>query len=191
MPEVRTIGQLAELVGAFCFVEHSLFTLCGQWAAEPVGDGPVAAETTLFLATSARRHGLRAETWRRRLPVRAGVDQDALITAPSPVIKTFERLGAEAEPGARLLALLEVPLTRLLHTYGAVEVAANPATEAPVLAVLGPARREGLAEQALGKALCDHLMLGAAPTGAAQDLVVELERVFDGRAGIFPGEWPS
>jgi hypothetical protein len=189
--EPRTIGQLAELVGAFRFVEHSLFALCGKWAAESVGDGPSAAEATVFLATSARHHGDVAETWRGRLPVRAGVDQDALITAPAAVVETFERLGMAIDPLDRLRALLEVPMVRLLDTYGAVQASGNPASEAPVLAALGAVRREGLAELKSGQSICDRLVHETASAGQSKALVVELERAFGRGIGIFPGEWPT
>jgi hypothetical protein len=189
--ESRTIGQLAQLVGAFCFVEHSLFTLLGKWAAESVGDGPLAAEATVFLATNARHHGNVAEMWRERLPVRAGVDQDALFTAPVAVVETFERLGVATDPVDRLQALLEVPMVRLLDTYGVVQASANPASEAPVLAVLGAVRREGLAELASGQSISDRLVLETASAGQSKALVVELERAFGRGVGIFPGERPT
>jgi hypothetical protein len=107
------------------------------------------------------------------------------------VVETFERLGAATDPLDRLLALLEVPVARLLDTYGAVQASGNPASEAPVLAVLGAVRREGLAELAFGQSISDRLVLESASAGRSKALVVELERAFGRGIGIFPGERPT
>jgi hypothetical protein len=123
--------------------------------------------------------------------VRAGVDQDTLITAPAAVVETFERLEVATDPVDRLRALLEVPMVRLLDSYGALQVSGNPASEAPVLAAAGAVRREGLAELKSGQSLCDRLVLESASAGRSNGLVVELERTFGRGIGIFPGEWPT
>ena len=77
----RTIDQLAERVGEYCWVEHRLFELTGRPG--PAGAGRRRRESG---SCSARCRPAMAPSrcqWRDRLPVRAGVDVAALVVAPS------------------------------------------------------------------------------------------------------------
>jgi hypothetical protein len=167
--EWRTIGQLADLVGGYCWVEDRLFTLTGEWASDGSGEYP---EITVFLATQSRLHGASAEAWRDRLPVRASVDRSALITPPVwddiPVQTVLERLAEASDPLERLAGLTEVVLPLLV--LGAYQRHADSATavaEAPVRAVLEVVMDERGREMVDGRSLWQQLAgVASAPVSA-------------------------
>jgi hypothetical protein len=80
----RTIEELAACCGHYCWLERSLFALAGDRASRPDADEgePIAPEVRLALSELSARHALWATQWRDRLPVRAGVDAEALVTPP-------------------------------------------------------------------------------------------------------------
>ena len=99
----RDIDQLAELVGRYCWLEHRLFVLTGTAASAPavVAGDPGEAECRVWFAAASRRHGALAAGWTGRMPVRAGVDRDALVLAPArPLPGLLDDLAtaATAEP---------------------------------------------------------------------------------------------
>jgi hypothetical protein len=178
--EWRTIGQLADRVGAYGWTEQRLFALMGQWA---VGVGE--AEAAVYLATASRRHGVLAEAWRDRLPRRAGVDRAALIVEPpGPLGAVLDRLDREPEGLARLAGLTAVVLPRVLATYEEHRTTGSAVCEGSVLAVLDEARREGSVEVEAGVSLMQRL-------GCSGDVSSEIERMFGGVAGVLPGDWAS
>jgi hypothetical protein len=182
--EGRTIGQLADRVGAYAWVEDRLFALMGQWAVGGEG-GERRPEVTVFLSTESRRHGALALAWHERLPVRAGVDRDQLVIAPpGPLAEVFERLEREGEVATRLAGLAGVILPRVLASYAEHLASANPASEGPVLAVLQRARHGGSMEIAVGQSLMVE-------NNGSGDFTREIERMFGGVSGVLPGEWAS
>jgi hypothetical protein len=132
----RTIGELADRCGHYCWVEHRLFELAGAWAGE---EGEPAVR--VFLAALSRLHGLLANEWYDRLPVRAGIDPSALVVPPpGPLEGVFAALGAEPDLRARLAGLTGVVLPQLLAAYNGHLAQASPVAEGPVMAVLRHAR---------------------------------------------------
>jgi hypothetical protein len=181
----RTIAQLADRVGAYCWMERCLFTAMGRWAVEGGAEDGIGAEATVFLATAARRHGALAEQWRDRLPVRAGVDRASLMAPPpGPLAEALARVAAEPSPLARVGALADVVLPRVLDTYEAHLTSGRAVAEGPVLAVLEGARLEGSMEVAVGQSLVQRLKCSGA-------LSREVQRMFGGVSGVLPGEWAS
>jgi hypothetical protein len=187
--EWRTIGRLADRVGAYCWLERRLFEVTGAWAAgggEAAGKGEAAA--VVFLASASRRHGALADRWRDRLPVRAGADRSQLVVAPpgplGGVLEALERTDAAVSWADGVTALVDVVLPRVLATYGAHLGAAAPVCEGPVLAVLAAARLEGVVEGEVGRSVVSGL-------GCSGDFSRELERKFGGVSGVLPGEWAS
>ena len=190
--EWRTIDELAGLVGAYCWVEHRIFELTGAWATRPgvseEADAAGGAELRVFWAATSRRHGALAARWAERLPVRAGVDAAALVTAPAgPLAGALGTLAAEPDPGARTDALVGSVLPLLATVYGAHLGTASPVSEGPVMEVLVEARRESAAEVRGGTAI-----LGAFPPGSegAARLRAGIEQAFEG-TGVFPAVRPS
>jgi hypothetical protein len=179
MTEWRTIGQLADLVGAYCWVEHRLFELTGHWASAP---DQTPGEQRVFLAGVSRHHAEVAARWWDRLPVRAGVDPTTLVTEPTgPLAESLRLLGAETDPSRRLAGLTGVVLPHLLTTYEEHRTQATPVSQAPVLDVLAEAARAGAAEVSVGQALCE---LEKGPEGV--EFAAELERLFGGPPCICP-----
>ena len=71
------LDRTAALVGEYRWIETALFALLGTW----VADMPIAG-VQVHLDSQSMRHAWDAELWADRLPVRHGVDPDAL-TRPS------------------------------------------------------------------------------------------------------------
>ncbi len=183
-PRWRDIGELAELVGAYCWLEHRIFELTGAWASAPgtAEDPSAAGELSVFCAALSRRHGARAESWARRLPVRAAVDPLALVRAPDgPLAGALDALASEPDGLVRVSALVETVLPCLGRVYEAHEATAAAVSEGPVLEILVRARRELAGEIRGGGALPG--LAGASKRGS--QLRADIERAFD-TTRIFP-----
>jgi hypothetical protein len=196
MGEWRDVGQLADRVGAYCWIEHRLFTSLGQWAAQAGGvGGPLVAEAIVFLAQASRGHAESAERWRQRLPVRAGVDQAALVIPPPGALgEVFDRLDAEPDLARRLAGLSQVVLSRLMTTYGEHLGSASVVSEGAVMASLEAAGRRAHREISASRSFWKGLMeghQGAERASAVLEFVGELERPFGAATGVFPGARPS
>jgi hypothetical protein len=180
----RDIGELAELVGAYCWLEHRIFELTGAWASAPATaeDPSAAGELRVWCAALSRRHGARAECWARRLPVRVGVDPHALVRAPAgPLAGALDALAAEPDGPTGAGALVETVLPCLQRVYEAHQATAAAASEGPVLEVLVRARREMAGEIRGGSALPG--LSGGSKRGSR--LRADIERAFDGTR-VFP-----
>ncbi len=179
----RGIDELAALVGVYCWVENRIFEICGAWASVPApGDDPDPA-LRVWCAGVSRRHGLLAARWAERLPVRAGVDAAALVTAPpGPLSDALDALGTVADLSAGVAALVQTVLPRLQGIYAAHGHAATPVSEAPVLEVLAAAQRVVGGEVVVGQALVEGTAEGLT-RGAV--LGGELERAF-AATSVFP-----
>jgi hypothetical protein len=184
----RTIGALAERVGAYCWVERRLFALTGAWATGPVAPGSADhPDHRVFLATASREHAELAGRFFERLPVRAGVDRAALVgPGPGPAAAVLDRLAAETDPRRRLAGFLTVVLPRLAATYEMDLAQASPVREAPVMAVLGAARGLALAEVGAGRLLSPGAALASEFGGIGPEFTGELERLCGAQIGIFP-----
>ncbi len=149
----------ARLVGGYCRLERRLFELTGGWATA-TGDGAPSAETRVFFAAVSRRHGLLAERWAARLPVRSGIDPSALVADPPGLPRELAaHLSDSAEaagPRGRLAALVEVLLPWFAGVYEAHLAEASPVSEAPVMEVLVAARRAVVGEIRGGRQLLEH-----------------------------------
>ncbi len=89
----RGIDELAGLVGAYCWVENRIFEISGAWASRASHDAAEVLDPALrvWCAGVSARHGALALRWTERLPVRAGVDPRALVTAPAgPLAGTMD-----------------------------------------------------------------------------------------------------
>jgi len=153
----RTIDQLDALVGGYCWVERHLFELTGEWASAGDSGQPWDAELRVFFAAASLHHADVAARWSERLAVRADVVRDALVVPPSgPLTDQLSALD-HAGPGfTRLSGLVRAYLPCLVQAYSRHLAGADPASEAPAMAVLGPACRSGSEEVARGQALFDE-----------------------------------
>jgi hypothetical protein len=184
--EWRGIDELARLIGAYCWVENCVFEVTGAWATRS-GDGLEPA-LRVWCAGVSRRHGLLAGRWAERLPVRAGVDRDALVAAPvGPLAGALEGLAAAPDAGVGVATLVEVVLPCLRTVYAAHRRTAPPVSQGSVLEVLWAAQQDLAAEIGSGRALV-HGSAGGLTRDAA--LGARLERAF-AETNVFPAVPPS
>jgi len=148
-PTFRSIGELAELCGHYCWVERRVFELTGSRASRPqIGDpesgdpeaGDAEAgdpEVRVALSEMSARHGQFAAQWHDRLPVRAGVDAEALIDPPpGPVGEALDLIAAAPHLVLVLGGLATQFLPWLRDAYDRDLAQASPVSEAPVRALL-------------------------------------------------------
>jgi hypothetical protein len=198
-PGWRSIDALADLIGAYAWMEQRIFSITGGFATAPWGDGDAdgdadsdvdarLAEARLWCAALSRRHGARAVQWAARLPVRAGVDARALVRAPTSSLEgVLEALSRAPDLLTGLAAVLGVWLPSLDRVYESHLGDASPVSEAPVLEVLADAHQDLVGEISGGRALLDAVSGDGAGGG---DLGAELERAFAGWR-VFPAVWAS
>jgi hypothetical protein len=193
----RTIGDLAERCGQYCWIENRLFALTGMWASAPGAAGAAGAagalEAEIRVACSAMSswHGFVAGQWWDRLPVRAGVDPAALVVPPpGPFGPVFELLEADADLRGALGGLAEQILPALLGVYDEHLAGASPVSEAPVRALLGLIRPQLILEIERGREV-----LRQGPGAAAEadggvekraEMAARLQRVLGAEKAIFP-----
>jgi hypothetical protein len=206
----RSIEELAALCGHYCWVERRLFELTGNRASAPAsgvsGSGdlgagdrgagdrgagdpePVDAEVRVVLSQMSARHGFFAAQWRDRLPVRAGVDPEAFITAPAgPAGEALDLI--ESEPGlAPVLGGLGLYfLPRLLKSYERNLAQASPVSEAPVRAVLEWAAHSTGSELRKTGLLLDRLAPAVERAGSGENFATRLHRLLGPGTETFPG----
>ncbi len=183
----RTIDELSELVGHYCWLENRIFEISGDWAGAPTTDDRPDDELhpalRVWCAGVSRRHGLLAGRWAERLPVRAGIDASALVAPPpGPLQGALVALEACRDDYTRVTVLAQAVLPRLQAVYAAHERAATPVNEGPVLEVLAAARRTAAGEVAGGRTL-----LEAPARGLTRDAALgpEIERAL-ADMGVLP-----
>ena len=202
--DFRTIGERAVRCGHYCWLESRLFALTGRWASAPVSDGAaesgdvgevghaIGPEIRVRCSQMSSWHGFLAGQWRDRLPVRAGVDVDALIVPPpGHAAAALALLGAESDLLSALGGLVESILPPLLSAYDDDFDHASPVSELPVLAVLELARLRAPQEIEAGR---DLLGRGAGAGEVAEkvaNLQGRLQQALGPDGGIFPAACAS
>jgi hypothetical protein len=193
----RTIGDLAERCGQYCWIENRLFALTGMWASTPGAAGAagaagaVEAEIRVVCSAMSSWHGFVAGQWWDRLPVRAGVDPASLVVPPpGPFGPAFELLEADADLMGALGGLAEQILPALLGVYDEHLAGASPVSEAPVRALLGLVRPQLTLEIERGReALRRGPGVGAEADAGAEKragVAARLQRVLAPERAIFP-----
>jgi hypothetical protein len=186
----RSIDELAELCGHYCWVERRIFEVTGSRASRP-GSGETGAgdaEVRVALGQMSARHGFFAAQWRDRLPVRAGVDAGALIVAPpGPFGEALDLIESEPDLPRVLGGLATQILPRLVGRYGRHLAQASPVSEAPVRAVL----EWGVLSTGREMELAGILLQRLAPEGerarSVGDFGALVERLLGGATDSFPG----
>jgi len=186
----RSIEELAEICGYYCWVERRIFELTGSRASGPASGGPELgdAEVRVLLSQMSARHGFFAAQWRDRLPVRAGVDAEALITPPpGPAGEVLDLIESEPRLALVLGGLALHFLPRLLESYDRNLAQASPVSEAPVRAVLGWAAHSTGSELGEAGLLLDRVAPAAERAGSGENLAARLQRLLGPGADTFPG----
>ena len=182
----RGIDELAGLVGAYCWVESRIFELSGAWACDE-GAGLEPA-LRVWCAGVSRRHGALAARWAEQLPVRAGVDRAALVTAPAgPLAGALGAMAATPDAGVGVGTLVQTALPRLRAVYTQHRRTASAVSEGSVLEVLTAALQDLSAEIGGGRNL-----LRGSPGGLQRDAALgpDVERAF-AETSVFPAVLPS
>jgi len=191
----RSIGDLAELCGHYCWVERRVFEVTGSRASRPAtgdpeGGDPEAgdAEVRVVLSQMSARHGLFAAQWHDRLPVRAGVDAGALIVPPpGRVDEALELIAAAPRLALVLAGLVTQFLPRLRDAYGRHLAQASPVSEAPVRAVLGWAVLSLGQEIRLAGLLVQRLAPDAERARSVESFGGLVQQLLGTAADTFPG----
>ena len=113
------------------------------------------------------QHATFAGRWADRLPVRAGVEPAALVTAPAEpegLAEAFEELGATKALVSGVSALVETVLPWVGGVYGSHLAVATPVSEASVMEVLVEGRREAVAEIQGGRTLLESFAVARKPS---------------------------
>jgi len=186
----RSIDELAELCGHYCWVERRVFELAGSRASRlETGDPETGdAELRVVLSEMSARHGLFAAQWHDRLPVRAGVDARALIVPPpGPVGETLDLIASAPRLALVLGGLATQFLPRLRDAYGRHLAQASPVSEAPVRAVLEWAALSLGHETRLAGPLLQRLAPGGERARSVEDFGGLVQRLLGKAADTFPG----
>jgi hypothetical protein len=135
----------------------------------------------------AVRRAFLAAQWRDRLPVRAGVDADALVVAPpGPLAAAVDVLAAEPHPHLVLAGVVGPLLTRILEAYRADLAQASPVSEAPVRAVLDGAIRSTASDIAGGRLLLERVAEQGEGARELAEFTRSLERALESEKDVFP-----
>jgi hypothetical protein len=186
----RSIDELAALCGHYCWVECRVFELTGSRASRPETGDPETgdAELRVVLSEMSARHGLFAAQWHDRLPVRAGVDAEALIVPPpGPVGETLDLIASAPRLALVLGGLATQFLPRLRDAYGRHLAQASPVSEAPVRAVLEWAVLSLGHETRLAGPLLQRLAPGGERARSVEDFGGLVQRLLGKAADTFPG----
>jgi hypothetical protein len=191
----RSIGDLAELCGHYCWVERRVFEVTGSRASRPAAGDPATgdpeagdAEVRVVLSQMSARHGLFAAQWHDRLPVRAGVDAEALIVPPpGPVGEALDLIAAAPRLVPVLGGLATQFLPWLRDAYGRDLAQASPVSEAPVRALLGWCALSLGQEIRLAGLLLQRLAPDGEGARSVESFGGRVKRLLGSAADTFPG----
>jgi hypothetical protein len=196
-----SLETTSALVGEYRWIETALYATLGAWVGELA-----LAGVQVHLDAQSMRHAWHAELFADRLPVRAGIDPDAL-TRPSPATATLlaaldgiEPIGdgpgaswppeddVVPRPGAlpRLAGLYRVVLPRLVTTYTRHLRVTSPVADAPLSRALTLVLRDATEDWMAGERLVQRLVTRPHDVAAVYGFQERLESVAVG-AGAHSG----
>ena len=195
------LATTAALVGEYRWIESALYATLGAW----VVDLPLAG-VQVHLDAQSMRHAWHAELFADRLPVRAGVDPDALTrpsSATATVLAALDGVGPIGDgpgaswpppdevvprPGAlpRLAGLYRVVLPRLVTTYTRHLGVTSPVADAPLRRALTLVLRDATEDWMAGERLVQRLVTRPHDVAAVYEFLERLESVAVG-AGAHSG----
>ena len=161
----RGIDELAELVGAYCWVENRIFELSGAWASEPGGRAATGLRAGPAGLVRRRRPGATG-CWRPAGPSgsRCGPASTAaaLVTAPAgPLAGALDALAAAARRPGRCGGTGRWRCSRACRPSTAPTCARRRrSARAPVLEVLTGAHRDLAGEISGGRSLLEASAAG-------------------------------
>lgn len=135
----ETIEQSGRRIGAHTWVAARLFEALGRWSGT-VDD----ARARAVLAAASRHFGWQAELWWGLLPGLAHLPATDLVAPPptaADLVVTLDALDT-APDDARIAALVDDVLPRVLVDLDAHLAVTTPLTDGPTVRVLGLARAD-------------------------------------------------
>jgi hypothetical protein len=186
----RSIGELAQLCGHYCWVERRIFEVTGSRASLPGTGNPETGdpEIRVVLSEMSACHGFLAAQWRERLPVRAGVDPEPLIVPPpGPVGEALDLIDSEPRLALVLEGLATQFLPWLLDRYDRYLVQASAVSEAPVRSVLEWAALSNGREIREAGLLLQRLAPAGEGARSERNSGPRIQRLLKGAADTFPG----
>ena len=183
----------AALVGEYRWIETTLFATTGAWVADMT-----VAGVQVHLDAQSMHHAWHAELFADRLPVRAGVDPDALTRPSAGASALFAALdGIEVpvegpgstwlpadrerppRPGAlpRLAGLYRVVLPRLVTSYTRHLRVVAPVADAPLARALQLVLRDSVEDWMAGERLVQRLVARPHDVAAVYGFQEHLESV--------------
>lgn len=202
-PLPLSLRDSAQLIGAYRWVEHTLFVLTGSWVQDADDH-----ELRLHLDLVSGEHAWHAELWEDRLPVLDGFDQEALTKPMGPaleavcaampaVLSTIAGEHPEVPLGLlRLAGLYRFFVPRLIVTYDRHLRHAVPATDGPTIRILRMVLRDELESWQAGERLLEGVLRTTKDSRAASTAQARLEEMFVGAGGglglvPWPGKGPG
>lgn len=205
------LAETAALVGEYRWVETALYRLLGEWVVEM----PLAT-VQVHLDAQSMRHAWHAELWADRLPVRDGVDRDALtVPSPASAVLLGALSGSEAGDGPgsarpsddhdpfgragalpRLAGLYRVVLPRLVTSYERHLRVVAPVTDAPVARALRLVLNDEIEDWRAGERLVQRLVTRPHDVAAVHEFLGHLEGAVVGAGAVsglvpFPASVPD
>lgn len=130
-----TLGQQAQRVGQYAWVELQLFEILGGWVQQVP-----ELDVKLQLGTQSYHHAWHAELWRKRLPELADVNPDDLVVPANPALATFFDALRQADGGdktvEKLVGVYRVTIPRVVAAYSAHLDRTTKVADAPTIRVL-------------------------------------------------------
>jgi len=151
-PAPLTLGQSADLLGRYRYVELAAFGAVGARAT-----GAHAPQIVRYLAGAAAAHGWRARQIEERLPVSVGLPGTEECTR-SPSVIVDQAIALAVEPGSDdevVAALVAGLYPAMADAYRDRMAAASWASDAPVVRAIGRVLDDLEAVMAEGAALID------------------------------------
>ena len=183
-----TLGQAAERLGAYRWVEQRLFELTGAWAAEAT-----SPDVRIHLDVVSGQHAWHTQLWGDRLPVLDGADHDALTRPAGPVLgPLLDQLARRRGTLARLAGLYRVVVPRLIVTYDRHLGRATAAADGPAVRALRLVRRDEVEAWQAGEALLEQLLVRPEDAASAAEAQARMEATVVGSwggSGLLP--WPE
>ncbi len=193
------LADAAALIGEYRWIEDALYRLLGQW----VVDMPLAA-VQVHLDGQSMRHAWHAELWGDRLPVRDGVDPDALTVPSTPSAVLVSALSGSGpvdgmgptrpwspdhpsgHPGAlpQLAGLYRVALPRLVISYERHLRAIAPVTDAPVGRALRLVLNDEIDDWKAGEHMVQRLVTRPHDVVAVHEFLQYLESAVVGAGAV-------
>lgn len=183
VPPGLPLLESARRMGAYRWIESSLFEVLGSWVVsvpEP--------EVKPILAAHAHEHAWHAELWREQLPTAAGMTPEGLTTPANEGADAFFTALVEPDSAGqtieKMVGAYRVLLPRMIAAYSAHLDGASGVCDGPVIRVLGLVLRDELEAWRCGEAVIHSLLGTEQQVRTAAQHQARLEWMFSDSGGV-------